>query len=476
LYPEGRCALASALAPAAGAALSGRLPNPTVRASLGFVRQVPTEAAISSTAAATLAKWVLSAMRISKLTFLGAASLGGAIALCGARTYGWFGGLDGAHDSVRSAPNTAKRQSELTRAVDKLQSELDETDRPNAAMRKEFQDVRARLKTLRPAHELTLAQAAAARLAGEPSRSVARFADVLKRHPARPGPKEGDRLQLYMMDLVAGGTTLIADEPDPGLDWCATPKWSHHGTRIVFAAWSRARFRSSRIKAIEIRDGLPTCTDLGAGNSPTLSPDDKRIAFELDPGSEPGAESGVWVMQADGSDRRRVGEYLGAPFWSPDGREFLINDYSNGPTTSMVMNLETKEGGILQVAGHQIFSWPSWAGPGTLVSALATGEEGDSIALLDVRKPAEAKIIEVLWKRGDDLDVTPRWPIYQPETRRCIFIGVEPMKRTLFSFQRGETGRAKRLEPNGYNDWLGGLSFSPDGRYLLFCGNRPDRR
>ena len=181
----------------------------------------------------------------------------------------------------------------------------------------------------------------------------------------------------------------------------------------------------------------------------------------------------MWVMQADGSERRRVSEYYGAPFWSPDGREFLINDYSNGPTATMVINLETKEGDVLEVAGHQIFSWPSWVGPGTLVSALATGGEGDSIALLDVRKPAEAKIIEVLWKRSDDLDVTPRWPIYQPETRRCIFVGEEPRKRTLFSFQRGESGRVKRLEPQGYDDWLGGLSFSPDGRYLLFCGNRP---
>jgi WD40-like Beta Propeller Repeat len=93
-----------------------------------------------------------------------------------------------------------------------------------------------------------------------------------------------------------------------------------------------------------------------------------------------------------------------------------------------------------------------------------------------VRKPAEAKVIEVLWKRSEDLDVTPRWPIYHPETRRCIFIGVEPRKRTLFSFRRGESGRVKRLEPRGYDDWLGGLSFSPDGRYLLFCGDRPAPR
>ena len=57
--------------------------------------------------------------------------------------------------------------------------------------------------------------------ADQTARAVSRLADVLKRHPARRVPKEGERLQLYMMDLVEGGTTLLADEPDPGLDWCA---------------------------------------------------------------------------------------------------------------------------------------------------------------------------------------------------------------------------------------------------------------
>ena len=66
--------------------------------------------------------------------------------------------------------------------------------------------------------------------------------------------------------------------------------------------------------------------------------------------------------------------------------------------------------------------------------------------------------------------------INQADKRRCLFVGEEPMKRMIFSVQRGEPGRVKRLEPQWYNDKLGGLSFSPDGRYLLFCGNRPEPR
>ena len=120
-------------------------------------------------------------------------------------------------------------------------------------------------------------------------------------------------------------------------------------------------------------------------------------------------------------------------------------------------------------------------GPGTVVSALAPKEkyEGDSIALLDVRKPGEAKILEVLWKRNAELDVIPRWPVFRPGTRQCFFHGDEPRKRTLFSVQRGESLRAGHIwlvaQKPGRGTGLGSLSFSPDGRYLLIDADRPSR-
>ncbi len=307
----------------------------------------------------------------------------------------------------------------------------------------------------------------------EPARAVAEFVDAIRRHPPRRKPADGDRLQLYMLDLVAGGTTLLVDEPEPGLDCCGSPKWSHDGRRIVFDATPGTDFQLSRIKMLEIRDGRPAITDLGRGNCPTFSPDDRRIAFMLNPGAEPGAMAGVWVMRADGSERSVIGHY-GAPFWSPDGREFLVNGFAT-PTNALVFNLKDVKAGALEVPGRRVFSWPSWAGPGRLVACLGTEGEGETIALLDVRDPGEARIIDVLWKRGKDLDVAPLWPVYWPGTGRCVFVGREPGRRTLYTVERGKGMRASGLEPRGYNDRLGGLSFSPDGRYLLFCGNRPDR-
>jgi dipeptidyl aminopeptidase/acylaminoacyl peptidase len=368
--------------------------------------------------------------------------------------------------------------------VEKLQAELDESARRITEMRKALQDIRADLEARRASRQPSGAAKAAIRLAEaiktDSAQTVSRLADALKRHPPQPSQDVGWGYQVYMLDLVEGGTTLVADEPLPAQYCSGMPRWSHDGSRIVFdttgAQWPRAR-----LMAIEARDGQPVFTDLGLGNTPTFSPDDKWIAFLLHSSAEFGADTGVYLMHPDGSQRRRVADF-GAPYWSPDGREFLINSYSL-PTTSTVLSLETKDGGVIEVPGHQIFSWPNWVGPGTVVSALAPKEkyEGDSIALLDVRKPAEAKILEVLWKRSKDLDVTPRWLAFRPDTRQCFFVGQEPKKRAIYRVERGGSPHAKRLEVVEHfrrgmqAQQLGGLSFSPDGRYLLFQANRPER-
>ena len=127
------------------------------------------------------------------------------------------------------------------------------------------------------------------------------------------------------------------------------------------------------------------------------------------------------------------------------------------------------------VPGQKIFSWPRWAGPDRLVACIGTGNEPDSIVLLDISQPTEARVVETLWRRSAEQDVYARWPLYLPGTGTCYFVGVEGNRRTLLSIKRGEGGPAAAVEGEGHEDELGGLSFSPDGRYLLFGANRPDR-
>jgi Tol biopolymer transport system component len=266
------------------------------------------------------------------------------------------------------------------------------------------------------------------------AQAAAELAGVLKRNPPRPSSRRGSAMQIYMMDLVAGGTNLIVDEAVPGKNWSASGTWSHDGKRIAFDTSRGENWSHSYLMMLEARDGRPTFTELGPGNYPTFSRDDKRIAS---------------CQQPD----------------------------LTKPTMTTVIQLEAVKAGVVEVPGYHIFSWPRWAGPGRIVATLGTGVEGEMIAILDVTDPARAKIVKTLWKRGPELDVYPRWTILQPGTDRCFFVGVAPgNRRTLCATRPGEPGRAEPLEPGNLPDMLGGLSFSPDGRYLLFNANRPERR
>ena len=436
--------LAAAARPRPAALPTGWL-DTTVRAASGFAVGSASGAAPASVAAAALAQGALQMMTFSKFKFLGAAALACGLAWEGVQALGQFGEPVAGGEPADSRPDAEDRQAALTRSVDKLQSDLEESVRRHAEMRKAVRDIRAELKSLLDGGEPSVVRGAAIRLAEEiradTIQAVNRLADALKRHPARLSRDRGFGYQTYMMDLVSGGMTLIVDEPLPDQNCSGTPRWSHDGRRIVFDTTGN-NWPVGRLMSIEEQDGRPVFAELGPGDAPSFSPDDRRIAFLLHPGAQAGAEPGIWVMHADGSGRRRVGEF-GAPFWSPDGREFLINS-SSDPTEAIVINLETKQGGVVKVRGHELFSWPSWVAPGTLVSALTTDGQADRIAILDVRRPEEAKVIEVLWRRDEDIDVTPRWAVRRPGTDQYFFVGVEPTHRTLYTLHRGASPGRRR--------------------------------
>jgi Tol biopolymer transport system component len=274
-----------------------------------------------------------------------------------------------------------------------------------------------------------------------------------------------------LIDVTTGEVTLIADEPDPGFVRCGSPEWSHDGSRIIFDTMPMNEVPVTRLKTFELDGGRLVTTDLGLGNCPTFSPSDDRIAF-LNNSNVGGAELGVWLMQADGSGRRSLGDY-GRPKWSPDSRQFLIVSFSR-PRQVTIMDVRPEKSGPLQIPEQNIFWEPSWAGEGTIVAAIGPGE-ADTIALIDVSDPAQGKIKEILWTKGKGLDITPYHPLYSPTTRRCVFVGAEPKGMALYSFQHGQPGPPQRLEPEGYDNLIQDLAYSPDGRYVLFSSNRPDR-
>ena len=207
------------------------------------------------------------------------------------------------------------------------------------------------------------------------------------------------------------------------------------------------------------------------GNCPSFSPRDDRIMFLSNADA---AQNGVWLMQADGTDRRLLGNY-GRPRWSPFGRQTMIITYQS-PRQVTLMDVDPGKGGLVDVPDYKFFTEPSWAGERTIVAAIGTADDADTVAFIDVDHPRPAKIKEVLWRRANGPDVVPSYPIYSAITGRCIFVGTQAKRWSIYSIQPGKALPVKPLGPPGSNPGLAGLVYSPDGRYVLYSVYGLDQR
>ena len=279
-----------------------------------------------------------------------------------------------------------------------------------------------------------------------PEQAARRLVEQIRRHPAKPSKAE-KRFALYLINVGdSGELTRVADQPDPVSPARALPAWSFDGQRILFDATPWTEWSLTRLKAIELVEGRLAIHGPRARQLPdVLAQAGDRIAF-LNNSTVGGAEPGVWIMNADGSQRRLLGEY-GRPKWSPDSRQFMIVSFSN-PCQVTLMDVRPERSGVLTVTGQNIFPVPSWAGTGTIAAVMGS-DVGDTIALIDVNNPAEGRVKEILWKRANGTDLIPSYPLYSAITRRCIFVGSGPKGMALYWFQVGEVRTAETARAGG---------------------------
>jgi Tol biopolymer transport system component len=143
---------------------------------------------------------------------------------------------------------------------------------------------------------------------------------------------------VWSINANGTGLTRLTRSPEPDFD--AT--WSPDGTRIAF--------RSERNGDSEIwlmnADGSNQ-RRLAPGISPAWSPDGSRIAYAspgdilCPPGRGPRC-TGISIMNADGSGQHRLphtdgGEY---PSWSPDGKRITFNSNLSGDHLMYIVDVD----------------------------------------------------------------------------------------------------------------------------------------
>lgn len=194
----------------------------------------------------------------------------------------------------------------------------------------------------------------------------------------------------------------------------------------------------------------------------------------MNPSNPACATPGLWIMNSDGTDRRRLNGD-GRPVWSHDGHQFLIITFTEPREVTLIDDRPDRKSGFLRVPDRRFFSPPSWAGEGIVVAV--TGEDaGDAVVVIDVSSPG-ASVTETLWKRGQGMDIKPLSPVYSPETNTRVFAGEQEGKgMALYAIQRGKPRPPRRLETEGFDNLLQSLSISPGVRFVAFSSDRPDQR
>ncbi|HEU4564809.1 MAG TPA: hypothetical protein VFS05_09180 [Gemmatimonadaceae bacterium] len=132
--------------------------------------------------------------------------------------------------------------------------------------------------------------------------------------------RDGNR-EIYVMELDGSGQTRLTNFD--GLD--SDPSWSPDASKIAFTRFVGGTEQVAVMSANGSGVTLFPLDGATAMRYPVWSPDGTRIVYTAVNGS--GSEN-VWVMNADGSNRRQVTNLAGfalRPSWGPNGATILYD-------------------------------------------------------------------------------------------------------------------------------------------------------
>jgi TolB protein len=153
--------------------------------------------------------------------------------------------------------------------------------------------------------------------------------------PAKSTAGPGDQWELYTLDLVSREKLMLG--------YGLFPAWSPDKTHDTIA-FQKTRARGSRwfsLWTLRIQNGEPSApTEIAVSSnaalvSPSWTADGKHLAFAsiVEPAQtklgKPQGQQDVWIMDADGENRRRITDGIGtnlSPCCSVDNRVYFISD------------------------------------------------------------------------------------------------------------------------------------------------------
>ena len=251
---------------------------------------------------------------------------------------------------------------------------------------------------------------------------------------------------IYTMNAQGADVKRLTSDPLPERD----PAWSPDGKQIAFTRQDHVSDWFGDIYVMNA-DGSNQRL-LVRGGGPRFSPDGRQIAYHgladenIDLGNPPGIPLSIWVINVDGTDKRRITDRGSDPTWTPDGRTIVYGGVT-GPIVN-VWKINVAQGSKReQMYIDPIFAcMPDVSPNGRQVAYItAIPEEGQSSSIA-----LKLVVADVGAKHGTRVTGSPHWEFAPSWSPDGSLIAVE---------------RDLDLDPH-YAEYAGGIAAGPGRSWI----------
>jgi len=187
------------------------------------------------------------------------------------------------------------------------------------------------------------------------------------------------------------------------------------------------------------------------------SPDGASLAYA----SQPSGNVQIWVMDADGNNRRALTAGVGSyqPSWSPTGAQIVYVRYILGQGDVWIMDADGRN--QLPLSTNDLDEqWPTWSPDGNQIALVVQQGSGSAIVLMNVDGSNQRELVT------GGLNVLPQW---SPDGTTIAFASNRNGQFQLYLVAADGTNLQNLSNNNAIE---GPTGWSPDGRFIVFFSNR----
>lgn len=267
---------------------------------------------------------------------------------------------------------------------------------------------------------------------------------------------------IFVMDANGENAVKVSHKDDL---WLGSAAWSHDGKRLAYVGLPRSRQGTNIWIFIETLGDDAKPLDLGLGDGPCWSPDDRQIVFYVPHGDN----AGVYIMNADGQGRDRLCAGK-RPRWSPDGEKIVYASDHEGFPSIYVWDVISSEQTRVLGRGYDFIIGASWS-PDSKRLAFIGYKNGQpfqggmgELALVDAAADQTPKVLA----QG-----TVGWhPDWSPDGKRIVFWFLQNNQERLHLLEL-DSDEPPQLLPGQLTRRNSDPVWSPDGKRIAFSSDRP---